>query len=480
MGQIDETLPTRNRAQRRAAVRKARRATGAALTAGSAALAATAGVVATPAPAGAATFTVTNLDPSGPGSLDEAIQEANAAGGPDVIDFAAGLAGTIELTADLTTITEDVDIQGPGADVITVDGGDTFVLFEFAGGAASSISGLTITNGSNTKGGGIQADVGDLTVTGVVVSSSTADFDGGGVQCNNSGLLTISFSTVTGNRADSDAGGGLYADSCDLDISYSTFSGNTAADEAGGLYIDGNALIRNTTIAGNEAGSDAGGILVTSDSDETVTIANSTITGNSAAAEGGGIFVDEGELIVDQSTISGNMSGATTGGIYTGEAGATVAENDDKAAKSEDVGVLADGDLSLTGTIVADNPGFDLRGTGTIGVITSDHSLLGNVDPDTTVDDLGGNLFDEDPGLGPLADNGGPTQTMALLEGSAALDAGPDPVPDFPGNEFDQRGTGFLRVAFGRVDIGAYELQEPEPPGPPGPTPIVLEPTFTG
>jgi hypothetical protein len=46
-------------------------------------------------------------------------------------------------------------------------------------------------------------------------------------------------------------------------------------------------------------------------------------------------------------------------------------------------------------------------------------------------------------------------------------------VPDFPGNEFDQRGPDFLRVVFGRVDVGAYEVQAPVEP-------IVLQPTFTG
>ena len=61
------------------------------------------------------------------------------------------------------------------------------------------------------------------------------------------------------------------------------------------------------------------------------------------------------------------------------------------------------------------------------------------------------------------------TDTMALLPGSPAIDAGPDPVPDFPGNDNDQRGPGFPRVVNGKVDVGAYEVQ-----------PIAVTPNFTG
>jgi hypothetical protein len=68
-------------------------------------------------------------------------------------------------------------------------------------------------------------------------------------------------------------------------------------------------------------------------------------------------------------------------------------------------------------------------------------------------------------GLDALADNGGATQTMALLTGSPAIDAGPATVPTFTGNGFDQRATPFVRVYNGQSDIGAFELQpEPVPP----------------
>jgi hypothetical protein len=105
--------------------------------------------------------------------------------------------------------------------------------------------------------------------------------------------------------------------------------------------------------------------------------------------------------------------------------------------------------------------------------VTSDHSIIGEVDPAVTVAaGVGNKVGVADPMLGPLADNGGPTMTHALLAGSPAIDAGPNPVPTFVGNEFDQRGVGFARIAFGVADAGAFELQAPTD------EPIV--PSFTG
>jgi hypothetical protein len=89
--------------------------------------------------------------------------------------------------------------------------------------------------------------------------------------------------------------------------------------------------------------------------------------------------------------------------------------------------------------------------------VISDHSLIGTVVAGGDVTDVGGTIFSTNPGLGPLANNGGPTQTHELLGASLAIDAGPTPLVAFPGSDFDQRGPGFARVVNGRVDIGAYE-----------------------
>ena len=122
--------------------------------------------------------------------------------------------------------------------------------------------------------------------------------------------------------------------------------------------------------------------------------------------------------------------------------------------------------VTSTGTIIAGNHGANDVEEG--GTLTASHSLFGTI-VGTALVDQGGNLFGVDPMLGPLANNGGPTRRMELLLGSPAINAGPDPVPGFSGNEFDQRGAGFPRVTGGTVDIGAFEVQ-----------PVQIAPKFTG
>ena len=120
------------------------------------------------------------------------------------------------------------------------------------------------------------------------------------------------------------------------------------------------------------------------------------------------------------------------------------------------------GGLTLENSIVAGNtdngdaPDLRFRDVGKTDII---HSLIGDTTGSGVDDSTGtGNLLNVDPLLGPLADNGGPTLTHALLAGSPALDAG-DPSIEFAPVEFDQRGDGYARVSGQFVDIGAYEAQ---------------------
>lgn len=175
------------------------------------------------------------------------------------------------------------------------------------------------------------------------------------------------------------------------------------------------------------------------------------------------------------STISGNTAGSTVGNeLFT---------------RRTSTGTTS----SITGSIVA-GPGEGSAVAGAGYNPASDYpivvssSLIGTI-ADIDLTDDGGNTFDvTDPGLEALADNGGPTQTMALEASSPAIDAGPAPVPDFPSNSFDQRGEPYLRVYGEGADIGAFERQpEPVPPVPPGPNPgptpgpdDLVVPVFTG
>lgn len=484
-----------NREQRRDAARRARRIA----AMGSATILAASGASIVSGsllnPAGAAPITVTNLNGTGPGSLYAALGAANSG---DVISFQAGLAGTILMTKDNPIINQDITIQGPGPGVITINGQDKYHPFQFRHDGASTISGLTITHGysndaNNDNSGGAIAlygadngDVGSLTISNMVLTANNAENDGGAVWCAGyysegegqyvAGPVTIVDSTISGNHAGG-GGGALYTDDCDANILRTTISGNSSDNDGGGLYLDDEvegSVVRDSTISGNTANdpnpnysANGGGVFM---NDVTLTIQNSTISGNTAEDEGGGIYQDDGELTLVQTTITAN-TGQTVGGLASDQTGAAAVPNVEAKGDTEKetlqktnettrdtVGAQQGNLTALIGTILAGNAGLDLRGSGSAGEIRSTNSLLGIVDPSTVVHDQGGTLTGANPMLGPLADNGGPTMTHALLEGSPAIDTGPVPTPTFPDNEFDQRFTGFPRVINGRVDIGAFEF----------------------
>jgi predicted outer membrane repeat protein len=476
-----------NRAQRRDAARRGRRL--AAMGSASALVAGGVSIVSGSllSAAGAADAVVTNLNGDGAGSLYDAINLANDG---DVITFQAGLSGTIVMTKDNPRIFDDITIQGPGSGVITIDGQDKYHPFQFEHDGAAAISGLTITRGytdnnlgspqnSDSSGGGIALyeNGGDLTVSDMVITDNRSYNDGGGIWCSDAGHLQIQNTTISNNVAY--AGGGIYSDGCDITVVSSTIANNVTTDGGGGggFYLsDTNFEMRGSTVSGNTADGWGGGFYVDNGAEYSFLITNSTISGNTAGDDGGGIYFNSAGGTIIQSTITDNTAD-DTGGIATEDAGATAVKGTQKAAtakrgedqakKAEKAAAAANVgaqqttyDVHLVGTIVAGNSGNDVFGQGEEdGEINSLNSLIGTVGPDTIVHDQGGTLLGVDPLLGPLADNGGPTMTHALLAGSPAINAGPQPLPDFEGNEFDQRGAGFVRVIDGRVDIGAFETQ---------------------
>jgi hypothetical protein len=328
--------------------------------------------------ASATTFTVTNLDDSGPGSLRDAITQANDQtlnAGPDIIDFNEGLAGTITLTTGELAISDALTIQGLGESAITISGNNASRIFNIENSSSSTpidvnINNLTLQNGKDKSGGAIRCATENLTLDQVTITGSTAGSDGGGIYFygNYNAALTITNSTISGNTATSGNGGGLqvYHEYASIYLKNDTFTGNQAGTNGGGLNADlrisaptrpANAPLEpagpsftmlNTVATNNTSGTaldtagNGGGVRVNGPSSSVVTIADCVISGNIAdpndAASspipgttssdlgyGGGLYLTGGfTATVRRTTISGN-TGYLGGGLYLrGGAQATV------------------------------------------------------------------------------------------------------------------------------------------------------------
>lgn len=459
------------RQQRRALARRARKSsvtTPMGFTPAGAAL--VLGALASAHPAAAATFTVSNLNDSSPGSLRQAIADANGAAGADVVAFQAGLTGTITLATGQLPISDAVDVQGPGAAVLTVDGNNASRVFYIYSPAAPpidvTISGLTLTGGNDIAGGAI-IDVGEhLTLDRLTVSNNTASAVGGGVAVGgDTAQLTITSSLFSGNSAVRGGGIYLYDSGAPTLIQDTVIQGNQASGNGGGAYFYGpsfDVTIERCTISGNHADGAGGGIYFYDTDGGEVFIRQTTISGNDAGVGGGAYFyaIDD-PVLIENSTISGNQATEGAGGglgFYTGRSGidirhSTIAGN--TAATSGGGVYIAQYGLTLENSIVADNTAGsdnDLSGEGTFYV---GHSLVESPGGATIVDN-GGNITGQDPQLGPLANNGGPTQTQRPAGTSPVIDAGD---PAFAGTPTtDQRGTGFPRLSGPAIDMGAVEL----------------------
>ena len=200
----------------------------------------------------AATIMVTNTNDNGAGSLRQALMEAHDG---DTID-ATGIAGVITLSTGDLLVNTNVMINGPGADVLAIDGNAASAVFQVMSIGPVTISDLTIRNGHGGFGGGILINGGAvLTVMNSTLSGNTAAF-GSGVY--NGGGLTIVNSTLSDNAASSE-GAGVY-NATTLTISNSTFSGNAAHGSGGGCINGGMLLITNSTLSGNSALVIGGGV----------------------------------------------------------------------------------------------------------------------------------------------------------------------------------------------------------------------------
>jgi Ca2+-binding RTX toxin-like protein len=239
-------------------------------------------LMAVPASAQAEDIKVTNLNDDGAGSLRAALEVANLDPDSDRILFRSKLSGNVSLSEPLS-IDQPLEIRGPGARRVTLDGRDDHRVISgnVGPGVEIAISGLTIANGSQMSGAGI-ASGGDLVLSNVAITGNYS-FTGAGIDAD--GDVTIERSTISDNRT-IDAGAGIRTFDPDISIRNSTISGNTAGGDGGGVYLPAgttseNAEILNSTITDNQAGGEGGGVY---EDGSGATIRGSIIAGNTAAA----------------------------------------------------------------------------------------------------------------------------------------------------------------------------------------------------
>jgi hypothetical protein len=422
-----------------------------------------------------ATFTVGNTNDFGAGSLRQAILDANNLPGQDTIGFDASFSAgphTISLLTALPQMSDKLAVVGPGASLLTVRRSSSVMpIFAVFNSTATvlSLSGMTVTGGDPGGNGGGLTSTGpggpNVTLDAMVFTGNTSGGLGGAVYFNNNTAATIRNCVFTGNTAI--YGGGVYFfQGGTLVMENTTISGNSATgtttEGAGGLYFSGSA---STNVAGFTPG--------------TLVIRNSTISDNHSARAGGGVMLDTftGTLLVQNSTFSGNTA-ATLGGGIAGSAGSGTITLQNTTVVGNSVSGTAAGNggggigrtstvanaLNVVNSVVSQNTsaatGPDIR-VDPFTTTTANNSAIGASGGFTLAAGSSNNLaFGVNPMIGALANNGGPTQTRALLSGSPLINAGSNArVP--PELTTDQRG--FARIVGSSVDIGAVEREAVAP-----------------
>jgi hypothetical protein len=412
---------------------------------------------------------VNNLGDHGDGSLPWAVAQANSDADPAgaIVRFDPTLFATRQTITLASTLTisgggwfRPIEILGPGRDLLTISGRGAVRVFEVNSGVTASLEGVTISQGfADSDGGGI-LNRGETSIRDCTISSNYATSAGGGI-ANDHGTITFTGCDISGNSTSGAAGGLLNSGGLTL-LTNSRVHGNYAPQWGGGIlnhygemqYDVGRMIVQDCTVDQNSTRIRGGGIY----NDSVLTIIGSTVaydsTGgvyNPSDTGGGGIF-NVGTMKLANSTVAYNTTEGSGGGIAS--VGGTLTVNNSTIAFNAFIPSPAGnygggglyvpaGQAVLNNTIVALNRPSD--STTAPGVLSGAYNLIDVADP----------------GLADLADNGGPTQTIALVLGSPAINAGSNDLAIDPASgkplTTDQRGSGHDRIRGGVVDIGAFE-----------------------
>lgn len=432
---------------------------------------------------------------NGDTTLPDAIFKANSTPGADTIvlptreTFVLDHVHNINWGASgLESIASDITIEGNGATIMRSDAPGTpdfrifYVMSEdrvsaFLGPGAPvttphlTLKNLTLLNGSSKGGGGGPGGGGGaglggaiynqslLTLDKVLIANSSAKGGFGGVRStalgdgggfagpNGGGLHATSESIGNGQTGSFGGGGGKGSTGKGGNGQFAAGGGSTNSSNPDNRGIGGFAAGNGNISAGAGGGGAGLGGAIFNEAGS-VLINNSTLYNNSAAGGsghdaghgfGGAIFNLNGSLTLTSATISGNAAEAGRGVFL--------------ASAVDSSGTAGTARMSATNTLFsqADITASDLAQSGTVQ-ITGSHNMVRN---STAATPAGFSFSDSDPKLGPLADNGGFSKTLALLSGSPAINSGIN--NDVPTGTTDQRGGGNLRIRGGIVDVGAFE-----------------------
>ncbi len=430
------------------------------------------------------------------------IRNKSTFSGNSAADIGGGLNGEGAISVLNSCFIQNIAVNGGGGineddpGNITVVG-STFTknvaLLEVGGGiwAAGSSDLITITDsqftynsgndsGGNDGGGAINAAGDQVKVVGSTFDHNTSSTSGGAIGGVGTAITvaddSYSKSYFTNNRANGGDGGGLDAHGADVTVTGTVFSGNLATGDGGGFSANqamngGSVSVTNSTLCNNSAGNNGGAF--TADG-TTLRLYGSTLNNNAASNNGGGAYVTTSGInppgatpllftpgsLIANSTIGANGTAGNGGGVYFNGSGdlniynATIVYN--TALHGGGVFSATAFKVHVGNTIIALNTaptGPDVSGT----FLDNDYNLVfDNTDSGSSFSGTH-NILGMDPKLGPLANNGGPTQTYALLAGSPAIDKALDSQAPLT----DQRGV--TRPQGSHADIGAYEYQAPAP-----------------
>ncbi len=391
-----------------------------------------------------------------PGSCTEAALDAALMGGGTVTFDCGPSPATITVSNSFTIATQTV-VDGGG--LIALDGGGPTGILMVNAGVSLTLTGITVSGASSAADAAI-VNQGILAVTDCTFTNNTSS--AGAI--DNLRRLTVTGSTFSNNIGGFSSG---IFNHRKLTVKNCTFTNNTTPGD-GALNNLGTAIVANSTFSGNSTAiGNSGGLTVSSstfaDSGNHAIINNGrlTVTGstfvNNHAGNAGGAIASGNRLIVSNCTFFGNTAGV--GGGISNEAGiGGHVSNCTFVNNSANKGGAISGVSDVSNTIIASPSDNNCSG------VSGEHSIDTGTTCFQQLGPFGGNLSNTDPKVDPagLANDGGPTQTVALQAGSPAINAGDEVVCRRRRvKNLDQRG--FVRPGTGATNcsIGAYEFNSP-------------------